>query len=427
MTMNPKRTAGMTLTLALGVVTSVSAQLPSASTRALGLGENFTAAARGYHAVAWNPALLGLTSNPRTSLAVLPVRILAGLDPITLSDLQEYESIALPDAVKERWLAAVTAEGSEAGTGGAEITYLALQAGRFALQVSSHAQAVADLSPGAVQLALYGNAGRTGTPENIELTGTSHVDALAASTIAASFAQPFTTSAGTVAVGATVKFTMGHALLFGQDQGSTVTTDPAIELNFPIVTTFQENTSLNHGTGIGLDLGVALEREDLTLSLALQNVFNSFAWSTDNLIFRPATATFNRDTKDATFDRQPYANAPDVLRESIDAMRYKPSIAAGAALRRSQKLLLVADLRAQITDNGINAGPDFHLGAGAEYQIAPLIPLRAGAAVITGGFQFGLGSGIDLGPISLSGGLLRRTTELGTDTIIMTTLLSTMR
>jgi hypothetical protein len=427
MTMNPTRIARLTLTLGLGFVTSVNAQLPSASTPALGMGENFTAAGRGYHAVAWNPGLLGLTGNPRSSLAILPFKIVAGLDPITLSDLKDYESSALPDDVKQRWLAAVTAEGSEAGTGGAEITYFAVQAGRFALQVSSHAQAVADLSPGAVQLALYGNAGRTGSPENIDLTGTSRVDALAASTVAASYGHTFATSSGTVAVGGTIKFTMGHALLFGQDQGSAVTTDPSIELNFPLVTSFQENNTLNHGTGIGLDIGVALEREKITMSLAVQNVFNSFSWSTEQLVFRPATATFNSSTRDASFDRQPYANAPEILRERIDEMKYKPRLSLGAALRQSEKLLLAADLHAQPGDGGISTGPDFHLGAGAEYQIAPIIPLRAGAAVITGGFQFGLGAGIDVGGINLSSSLLRRTTDLGTDTIIMGTIVSTLR
>src|SRR5688500_6147829 len=97
------------------------AQLPSASSKALGLAENFTAAARGYHAIAWDPALLGLPGGPGTSLAVAPLRLVTGLDPVTLSDLKEYEGIVVPLTVRDRWLAAVRNEGAEAGTGGADV------------------------------------------------------------------------------------------------------------------------------------------------------------------------------------------------------------------------------------------------------------------------------------------------------------------
>ena len=77
-----------------------SAQMPSASTAALGMGENYTALARGYNAVAWNPALLGLYGNPRTSLTLVPVRIVAGLDPVKLADFADFQNKVVPDAVK---------------------------------------------------------------------------------------------------------------------------------------------------------------------------------------------------------------------------------------------------------------------------------------------------------------------------------------
>src|SRR5688572_32227527 len=105
------------------------AQQPSASAPALGLGDNYTALARGYAAVAWNPAMLGLPDNPRTSLAVLPVRAIAGLDPVTLGDISDYGGEFLPNVVREEWLRRIEREGSEQGTGGGDITWIAAQAG----------------------------------------------------------------------------------------------------------------------------------------------------------------------------------------------------------------------------------------------------------------------------------------------------------
>src|SRR5919199_3719364 len=58
-----------------------AAQLPSASAVALGSGDNYTALARGYNAVAWNPAGLAMPGNPGFSLTILPVRGSGGLRP----------------------------------------------------------------------------------------------------------------------------------------------------------------------------------------------------------------------------------------------------------------------------------------------------------------------------------------------------------
>ncbi len=50
-----------------------AAQLPSASASALGVGDNYTALARGYNAVAWNPAGLAMPGSPGFSLAIMPL------------------------------------------------------------------------------------------------------------------------------------------------------------------------------------------------------------------------------------------------------------------------------------------------------------------------------------------------------------------
>jgi hypothetical protein len=128
---------------------------------------------------------------------------------------------------------------------------------------------------------------------------------------------------------------------------------------------------------------------------------------------------------------QDFTAAPTSLRELVDDMRYRPTVAAGGALQISDKLMLSGDARTRLvsggTAEGLDDGPDFHVGTGAEYRVLPFLPLRAGAALINGGFQLGAGIGVALGPINLSGSVLRRNGELGSDIVAMLTLVSTGR
>ena len=416
------------LVLGLGVAAPVKAQLPSASTAALGMGENFTAAGRGYQAIAWNAALLGLPGNPASSLALAPVRIVTGLDPVTMGDIAEFSGRVVSNEAKMNWLTRVQSEGSEQGAAAGDITYLAAQIGRIGAQVSSRVHTIADLTPGAVQLLLFGNAGRTGQPEAIVLDG-SAFDAIGTSTLAASYAHPFTTASGSVAVGVTVKYTIGHFLASGRDNGSTLTADPRIDIEFPMVGTVDTTFKFNNGSGIGLDVGFAMQRQHMTLSAVVRNIFNSFEWDVDNLVFRPGEALFEGGNSTGTtdFEPQPYENAPQQLRDLVDDLRYKPTVAAGLALTPTEKVTVTADVRSRLGEGGINEDPKFHAGAGVEYKVRPYLPLRAGAALITDGFQFGAGVGVDLGPFTVSASALRRTGDLGQDNVFMLTLLSTGR
>src|SRR5919199_6728839 len=73
--------AATVIALACTAAHQAAAQLPSASAVALGSGDNYTALARGYNAVAWNPAGLAMPGNPGFSLTILPVRGSGGLRP----------------------------------------------------------------------------------------------------------------------------------------------------------------------------------------------------------------------------------------------------------------------------------------------------------------------------------------------------------
>ena len=313
-------------------VTNVLAQLPSASASALGMGDNFTAVARGYHAIAWNPALLRLPGNPRMSFAIAPARLVTGLDPITLGDLKEFEGAVVPPRIRDEWLNAVRGEGSEEGTGGSDITYVAAQFGPFGLQVSTRARAIANLSPGAVQLLLFGNTDANGVPQNIDVSG-AQLNTFATSTIAAKLRHSAAQRDRQHGIRRNHRSTRsGHLLLFGQEQDSQISESPlTFDVRFPIVGTLSENqdNGFNNGHGIGIDVGFAMQRERLTLGLTVQNVFSSFGWKTDNLVFRSGTFLFNADSSAADIDEQAYTAAPARLRELISEMKHRPECRRG--------------------------------------------------------------------------------------------------
>jgi hypothetical protein len=403
------------------VTAPVSAQLPSASTAALGMGDNYTAVARGYSTVAWNPALLGMPDNPRVSLAILPIRGIAGLDPVTLGDIADYEGEFLPQAVRERWLAAIEGEGSEEGTGGGDLTLFAAQVGHFGVQLATTSRALGNLTPGAAELILFGNYGRAGESRAFDLDG-SNVSGFAASTLAISYGRLV---AANMTAGATLKYTIGHVLLFGEDRGTTFTADPTAEINFPVVGTTTEALDGTNGSGLGLDLGFAMVRGPWTFGAALQNVFNTFAWNERELVFRAGLGTFDVDTHVSDFEEQEFARAPGHLQELVRNAHFKPSLALGLSFLANQQLTLTGDFRTQLSESTLAAGPDTHLGVGAEYLPTPRIPLRAGVAYVEGGYQIAGGVGANFGPVSIAVSLARRSTDLGIDTITMFTLIST--
>lgn len=424
------------LGLALAVAAPAGAQLANPSPAALGMGDNYTAAARGYAATAWNPANLGLAGNPGWSLNVASVRGIAGIDPVTLADFKDYEGELVPATVKTQWLNAIRQEGGEEGTSGFDGTWLALQVGRFGLQLSSSGRALANLSPGVAELIMFGNADASGTPQTIDLGG-STMDMAAYSTLGASWAQPFQLAGGaTLAVGVTAKYSVGHFMMNGAESTGSTQADPiSVELQFPIVHTQVDSADggydANNGSGMGLDLGVAFQSGMWSFSAAVQNVVNTFEWDESRLRYREGTIIFDADTRDTEFESVPYEDAgtvPSSIRSAIEDATFKPVIAAGAAAQFSPRFKAAADIRLG-SEEGIRTGPKSHIGAGVEYRLFSFLPIRLGGAFIqidgeNSGLQYGGGLGIELGVLNLSAAVAQRSTDLGKDTMVMVSVLS---
>ncbi len=400
-------------------VCPTSAQLQSASAAGLGTADNYTARARGFAALGLNPAALGLASSPDLSLALLPVRIRAGLDPITLGDLANFEGKRIPDATKNDWLERIASSGGQRILAGARATAVSLTVGHFGFQASTLAYAQANLAEPVAELLLFGNAGRTGSPADLVLTGSS-MDAWAVTTVGASVGLPLHTKIGdfgsqSFAVGATLKYSVGNALLMGRETRGSVSSDP-IEVNveFPVIQTEKAESGYDNGTGVGLDVGAAWEGGPWSVGLALRNLLNSFRWDRSKLFFRPGRAIFNESDKKTDLDavRAQSTPAAGSLLSEVAGQKFDPTLAVGAAYAVSATATLMGELRNRF-GLGIDVGPSLHIGAGVELHPWSVLRLRAGAAKITNGLQLGTGGTLTLGPVNVSGAYLRQSGSVG--------------
>jgi hypothetical protein len=428
------RVIGAALLLSLSTAAAATAQQANPMPAAVGMSDNHTAVARGYAAVAWNPANLGLAGGPNASATLGATYALAGLGPISLSDLHRYQDETVPLAVRQQWLADINRAGGQTGGVGADVTWAALQTGRFALQVSSSARALNDISPGLAELILFGNADEDGNPRDLQLGG-SLIDAQAHSTGALSYAVrlPAPTGLSRLAIGITAKYTIGHVLAVSQESVGQATADPvSMRIAFPLAYTPVNYEGSKYwiraGGGFGLDLGVAAQAGPWAFSAVGQNLVNTFEWDLDRLRYRPLDLVFSDTDTDATVDWQPMSEAPAEMRASVEAATFKPSLSVGAALRHSPRLLIAADARLGSAD-GMETRPPVHAGAGLEYRPLHWLPLQVGASwVRTGedreGLQLGGGFGLQLGSFMVSASAGRRNAGLGTENLYMVSLLS---
>ena len=397
--------AAVLVTISGGVA---AAQLPNASAAAFGMGGNFTAIARGYEAVAWNPANLAMPGRPMFSLGLGIVGGSVGLDPIDFKRMHEYSGVVVPASVRNDWLDEVRLAGGQTLRLDGGATPIALSIGPIGIQAGASAFTNMNLSPDAYEaLVLFGNAGNNnGDAKTLDLSGTS-IRAGAMSAVAGSFALPIPINftAGLLpneraAIGITAKYVKGHALLIAQDAGSVLGTDD-LTFQFPMIvpdSTYADDPIGGLGNGMGLDLAASWSGGPWRVGLLAENLYNSFRWDTDRLAAVSGTGTFSIDGDNTTnFDQVPYSTAPAALRAIVENQQYKPAFTLGAAFNVLPKLTLTADMKTSTGgDEAIVVGPRSRMGIGAEWRLLPFLPLRAGVATVTDGWQAGAGVGLRL-------------------------------
>ena len=413
--MSKQAVATMILSLTLGAVSfprAAAGQLPSASTATLATANNYTALARGFTAIASNPAGLAMPGNPGFSLALLPVQARVGLNAIRLDEIDALSGQTIPVSTKDTWLQSVTAEGGLTARAGAAATAFALSAGPVGLQISSVGEMDASLGPDAFELVMFGNAGLTGTARDMTLAGTGS-DGWAATTVALALGIPLPeTKGGSLAAGATLKYTVGHAVIAARDDGGMITANPiGIDLALPSI--LPDSFNVNNGTGMGLDLGLAWEGSTWAISAAVQNVFHTFQWNLDAFAFRPGTVFADNDSTSTNFDPIPVAGATTTLQDELLGQSFGPVLNLGVAYRATERISVTADLRHDSGDALVH-GEGSQIGMGLEFRVIPFLPLRGGLSRISGGaVHFAAGFGLEMGPVHLSGAYLTEKNSAG--------------
>lgn len=404
---------------ALLAASIASAQMTTPSAAADAMAGSHVARVRGFDAVAGNPAGLGMPGGPRRSATIMSLRGFAGLDPIGLGDLAEYGGESLSTEVRQDWLQRIASAGGEEGAAGLDATFFAIQEGRFGLHLSSGGHIDANLAPGAAELVLFGNAGRTGEAADIALSGSS-MDAVLASTIAVAYAHPIVESADrAVSIGATAKYTVGHILISAFDVEGEATADPlAIGVDFPIVQSGERMVPITdrRGSGWGMDLGVAWQERGFQAGLTVRDLFSTFEWNRSMLVYRPGTISVTEDERATDFAVRPIDEAPEGVRGRARAFRPSPTVAAGVAFSPASDWVLAADVRQRLGDEP-RPDPPLQVGAGAEYRPLSWLPLRAGAAVVTEGYHLSTGAGLHFSSVGLDVAFARRRTDVGSGTL----------
>jgi hypothetical protein len=424
------RAATLSAVLLPSAAVVAAAQLPNASAAAFGMGGNFTAMARGYEAVAWNPANLAMPGRPFFSIGLGIVGGNAGMDPIDVSALAAFGGELVDSATAVTWIDKVRLSGSQRIKLDAGITPIAFSLGPIGVQYGASVYSNTNLSPDAWEAYFFGNAGLTNEqPKPLDFTGTSvRVGALSAGGLSFALPIPINLTNGLLAnehaaIGVTGKYVMGHALVVGQDNGSSLSANGDVLLRFPVIAP-DTNYKGNLGNGTAADVSIAWSGGPWKVGVLAENVFSSFQWDTTALAFRPGTGSFvtNGSGGGSTdFDQQPYNAAPQTLREIVAAQRIKPAIAIGAAFKLMSSLTLTADIKKYTGgDEAIVFGPKSRFGVGAEWRILPFIPLRAGVASITDGWQAGVGAGVHvLGyELGVSTSIVRRGQATGSGLMI---------
>jgi hypothetical protein len=394
---------------------TLGAQLPSSSPAGFGMAGNYTAMARGYEAVALNPANLAMPGRPFMSFGVAILGGTLGMDPVGFKMLHDQNGAVVDSATRNSWVDLVRSSGRQRTRIDGGVTPIALTIGPIGIQAGVSTYTNMDMSPDMFEAIMFGNAGlNNGQAKPLSFTGTG-MEAAVFGTGAMSLALPlpFKFTAGVLgpenlAIGITGKYIVG-SIAVAKDGGSVFGTN-SVSWNFPVVMPHDTSNGMV-GMGTGADLSAAWSAGPWKVGVLAENVFNSFKWDTTLLQVKSVTGYFDADTNYSSDTTLAYGTAPLAVRQRLSTQGFKPAMNIGVAFRPTKFLTITADMHKQTGgDDAISIGPKDRMGVGAELRILPFIPLRGGVASVTDGWQAGGGAGIRLlgYELSVSGAVRKR-------------------
>lgn len=266
--------------LLLTVAAPLQAQF-GPSLRGAGMAGAYAGLARGYEAAAWNPALLGLGSQPRWSLALPSLDFSATMLGPNVTDMYDVmrKGDDITDADRAKLLADIPGSGLELQANGRG-TWAGLSVGPVALSISSTGLVSGNIGKELIDLMLYTRQYGDIDPTKLDeyRVGNTTARSAAFTTISAAYGRkldlailPFPVSVG---IGA--RYIIGHEMQRGRIFEPTVDID---RQDIDITVLAVRSTG---GSGMAMDLGVAAQPiPGLTLSLAIDNIAQKMTWDED--------------------------------------------------------------------------------------------------------------------------------------------------
>ena len=384
------------------------AQVAAPSARSAGLAGAYTARARGYEAVFWNPANLGLPEGSAWSVGLPSVSAFVANNSLTYGQITDLYGDFLDDSEKSALLADVRRDDPNRMLtldGRIDAHWLGFSIGRFAIAGGSIGSGTAELTPDAVELVLFGNAGEDGTGKDFSLEG-SQALGWGVSAVGVSYGHPLAIPileelGMNVSVGATAKDLIAHGLGRVLDQGSLFTQEP-LALNASAEALYSDDAF--SGSGWSIDVAGAMKWNNLTAGLALHNLVGNIGWdeSAFELELLSVTADFDSTTSEDTVFTFAELSPEDQerVRTFLDDADLPTRVRLGGRLDLTSMLSLSADYEERI-GGSLRAGWDRRFVTGAELRALPFLPLRIGLGTNFEDFTYAGGFGVYAGPVHL--------------------------
>ena len=409
--------------------TATAQSIANTSPAATALGGAYTASARGFDAIAWNPAGLAMPGTGGFSLSLLlNVGGTGGSGPIGAKDLKPFSGDSIPYATRVAWLGRIRAAGGQNFGGGVDLSLISMNIANVGLSYSVAARASGNLPGDAAELLLFGNYGFANSVRPYTLQG-ARFDVSAIGTAAVSVGKELNVRFGSAsdqhfAIGLTAKYHLGHVLGVVVDGGSLVSSSPAVDVNVKMRAIVSDTGNSKGGlpmagNGFGVDAGVAWQGGPLKIGLAVRDIVNTFKWTPDEMYTRYTTLRYANGVQsqiDGVWQKVSAlgAGARDSVTQALNPLVINPSVAVGLAYDLPLRFTVSGEYQQRFGD-GIALAAKTRYSAGLQWKGIPFLPIRAGYSNTPDATYFTGGVGIDLGLVRLdvAGGVNSKTSGDG--------------